>query len=241
MNICNCDQVKELLEDAETCQIIQFLMGLNYSFNNIRGQILNMKPHPQLNDIYNMLDQDESQRLIRNNTKTISAPAAFQIEYVALENSQIMLAQGGFQKPKCSRCFGIGHTVDKCYKVHGYPPGHPQRGKNNKQTVSTNLATLGTQESHVKETENSMSKYQIQHMIAYLSSHLQGSSVVAPELNSVKLQTHCPTSENNFASTSTFVPSISQKTGTTITFKCSTNDMLISSTSKKAVCLLELE
>ncbi|XP_013668607.2 uncharacterized protein LOC106372892 [Brassica napus] len=126
---CNCDQVKELLEDAETSRIIQFLMGLNDSFNKICGQILNMKPPPLLNDIYNMLDQDESQRLIGNNTKVSPAPVAFQMQSVTPDNGQIMLAQGGNQKPKCSHCHRIGHTVDKCYKVHGYPPGHPQRGK----------------------------------------------------------------------------------------------------------------
>lgn len=58
---CDCGQVQELLEEAEMSKIIQFLMGLNDDFNNIRGQILNMKPRPRLNDIYNMLDQDESQ------------------------------------------------------------------------------------------------------------------------------------------------------------------------------------
>ena len=167
---CNCDQVKELLEDAERSRIIQFLMGLNYSFNNIRGQILNMKPRPQLNDIYNMLEQYESQRLIGNNTMASPTPVAFQMQSVAPDNGQIMLAQGGYQKPKCSHCHRIGHTIDKCYKVHGYPPGHPQRGKPNKQTVNTNLATLGHQESQVKETDNSMTKDQIQHMIAYLSN-----------------------------------------------------------------------
>ena len=34
---CNCDHVKELLEEAETSRIIQFLMGLNDKFANIRG------------------------------------------------------------------------------------------------------------------------------------------------------------------------------------------------------------
>ena len=48
---CNCDQEKELLEDAETSRIIQFLLGLNDSFNNICDQILNMKPHPRLNEM----------------------------------------------------------------------------------------------------------------------------------------------------------------------------------------------
>ncbi|XP_019171426.1 PREDICTED: uncharacterized protein LOC109166981 [Ipomoea nil] len=29
----------------------------------------------------------------------------------------------GGSKPKCTFCEMIGHTIDKCYKKHGYPPG----------------------------------------------------------------------------------------------------------------------
>ena len=47
------------MEEAEN--FIQFLMGLNENFANIRGQILNVKPRLSLTEIYNMLDQDESQ------------------------------------------------------------------------------------------------------------------------------------------------------------------------------------
>ena len=28
------------------------------------------------------------------------------------------------QKPICSNCGKVGHTVAKCYKIHGYPPGY---------------------------------------------------------------------------------------------------------------------
>ncbi|XP_024008028.1 uncharacterized protein LOC112084015 [Eutrema salsugineum] len=116
---CNCDYAKELLDEAETSKIIQFLMGLNDNFANIRGNILNMRPRPSLPEIYNMLDQDESQRLVGMNNRVAPAPAAFQIQETDLpDSSQILLAQGGFKKPKCSHCNKLGHTVDRCYKVH---------------------------------------------------------------------------------------------------------------------------
>lgn len=218
---CNCDQVKELLEEDETSKIIQFLMGLNDNFNNIRGQILNMKLRPVLNDIYNMLDQDESQRMIGNHTKGTPNPTAFQMQSMQSENNQILLAHGGFQKPKCSHFHHIGHTVEKCYKVHGYPPAHPQRNKVAKQIGSTNLAAssvLDTSPKEEKEVSEGMTKEQIQHMIAYLSGQIQ-TSTPRPELHSVKLQTPCPISAKNFASTSTSVPSTSKITGTFLTFK----------------------
>jgi hypothetical protein len=27
------------------------------------------------------------------------------------------------EKPMCTHCGMAGHTVDKCYKLHGFPPG----------------------------------------------------------------------------------------------------------------------
>ncbi|MCI63670.1 receptor-like serine/threonine kinase, partial [Trifolium medium] len=31
-------------------------------------------------------------------------------------------------RPLCAHCGGIGHTMEKCFKLHGYPPGH-RKGK----------------------------------------------------------------------------------------------------------------
>uniref|UniRef100_A0A2N9FK13 Retrotransposon Copia-like N-terminal domain-containing protein n=1 Tax=Fagus sylvatica TaxID=28930 RepID=A0A2N9FK13_FAGSY len=39
----------------------------------------------------------------------------------------------------CSHCGFKGHTVDKCYKLHGYPPGF--KGKNKASTSSTHQVT----------------------------------------------------------------------------------------------------
>ncbi|KAG7535136.1 GAG-pre-integrase domain [Arabidopsis thaliana x Arabidopsis arenosa] len=222
---CDCDQVKELLEEAETSRIIQFLMGLNDDFNNIRSHILTMKPRPGLNEIYNMLDQDESQRLVGGASRPLSNPSAFQTQAVLTEQNHILMAQGSNQKAKCSHCNRMGHTVDKCYKVHGYPPGHPRAKKNN-YVGSTNLtsSTLtstdtleDSKENHREEVNDNMSKDHIQQMISYLSSKLQSPSI-----------TSCP--DKAIASTSTSVPSISQISGTFLSlYDCTYYDMLTSS------------
>ena len=41
-------------------------------------------------------------------------------------------AKQAFQKrdkPTYSHCVLIGHTMEKCYKLHGYPPRYKTRGK----------------------------------------------------------------------------------------------------------------
>lgn len=149
-------------------------MGLNDSFNNICGQILTMKPRPGLYEIYNILDQDESPRLIGSDSKPIH-PTAFQAQVTVPEHSPVLMAHGNFQKPMCSHCFRIGHTVDKCYKMHGYPLGHPRAKKHN-SIGSTNIATAGPVHSHmegrVDEDKENMSTEQVQAMISYLSTRL---------------------------------------------------------------------
>lgn len=75
-------------------------MVLNDNFNNIRGQIFNMKSRPGLNEIYNMLDQDESQRAVGYTSRTPSNPSGFQSHDVIPEQNPILLAQGNFQKSK---------------------------------------------------------------------------------------------------------------------------------------------
>jgi hypothetical protein len=49
-------------------------------------------------------------------------------------------------KPTCTHCGFVGHTVDKCYKVHGYPPGYRTRGK----------GPMANQVSHSTPSSNAM-------------------------------------------------------------------------------------
>lgn len=40
-------------------------------------------------------------------------------------------------RPICSHCGYNGHTVDKCYKIHGYPPGFKHKKNPNDKSPST--------------------------------------------------------------------------------------------------------
>lgn len=36
----------------------------------------------------------------------------------------------GKERPQCTHCGKMGHTADKCYKLHGFPLGFKFKGKN---------------------------------------------------------------------------------------------------------------
>lgn len=46
---------------------------------------------------------------------------------------------GQFDKLVCSHCDGPRHSVEKCYKLHGYPPNHPKyKSKQNQGKAHAN-------------------------------------------------------------------------------------------------------
>ena len=56
-------------------------------------------------------------------------------------------------RPTCSHYGILGHTVDKCYKLYGYPPGYKFKSKNPhakaqaNQTISSTIEASGTANS----------------------------------------------------------------------------------------------
>nr|GEV07763.1 hypothetical protein [Tanacetum cinerariifolium] len=98
--VCDCENGKENSERDQMNRLIQFLMGLDDSFANIRGQILLMQPLPTVVKAYTMVRQEEKQR------------------------------EGLLPRPGTTAVFAtFGHTKDQCYKLVGYPIGHPLHGK----------------------------------------------------------------------------------------------------------------
>ena len=116
------------LEKYEQRCVMQFLMRLNESFAAVRGHILLMDPMPPINKVFSLIRQEERQRTIGSLSASLNNPF---VESTALlcksERSKAVGNKQSFQKkerPLCTHCGLLGHTVDKCYKLHGFPPGY---------------------------------------------------------------------------------------------------------------------
>lgn len=110
---------------------MKFLMGLNESYAQNRVQTLMMDSLPAISKIFSLLMQEERQRSIHNDIPHSfmdrSASASFSSSHVAAVKGNFSGKVNKFYKrPVCSHCNISGHTVDKCYKIHGFPPGHPK-------------------------------------------------------------------------------------------------------------------
>lgn len=112
-------------------------MGLNDSYSSIRGQILLIDPPPSINRVFSLVVQEERQRDVASfSSQSVENSVLFTRNQETQSHSSTVgnRSTGKYfnqkkDRPLCSRCGFIGHTVDKCYKLHGYPPSYKPRVK----------------------------------------------------------------------------------------------------------------
>jgi hypothetical protein len=121
---CSCGSVKILTDYREHEYISRFLMGLNESFSHIRGQILLLDPMPPINKVFSLVLQEERQRQIVPLVSSLNHNTAAMM--ITTPQNQSSGSKTNFirkDRPKCTHCGVLGHTIDKCYRIHGFPPG----------------------------------------------------------------------------------------------------------------------
>ena len=131
---CTCGALKEFSKRQHEERVIQFLLGLNVTSGQIRGQILLMNPLPSLNKAYTLVLQEEKQRTIVHPLNTTDSSAMManksnwhhktQNQYGDKSKFQNQSKNVTRQNKNCTHCEGTGHTVDRCFSIIGFPLGH---------------------------------------------------------------------------------------------------------------------
>lgn len=118
---------------------MSFLIGLSESYAQVRGQILLMDLIPPINKVFSLITQEEKQRnAVNHNTGNDSI--SFNVNHEVPKNNQ-----GWFGKKDRLLCthYGLhGHTIDNCYKLHGYPLGYKYKQKNPNQVNSNQVKPI---------------------------------------------------------------------------------------------------
>ena len=144
---------------------MSFLMGLNDTYSAVRGQILLINPIPPLSKVFSLLLQDEKQR-------KVGASKKFQVDTVEVlaalgnKNNAKNFNKNKAGRPQCTHCGVMGHVVDKCYKLHGYPPSYKFKNKAGLTTFANNVISI-------EEGSNegvSLTKAEYQQLIGLLNS-----------------------------------------------------------------------
>lgn len=123
---CSCGAGAFLRKILQNQQIMQFLMGLNDAFNNVRGSILMTRPFPNIDQIFQIVTQDETQREITQSSSPTPDASAFSASYGrGRGKSPPDQQQTGKGKTKnnyyCDHCKTPGHSISRCFKIHGKP------------------------------------------------------------------------------------------------------------------------
>ncbi|XP_062100498.1 uncharacterized protein LOC133806407 [Humulus lupulus] len=88
-----------------------------------RAQILLIDPFPSLSKVFSMIIQEERQRKLASSHNPILIAASTSTNNLPSTNKKL--------RPTCSHCKKPGHLKDKCFFLHGFPPGYGNRRTNN--------------------------------------------------------------------------------------------------------------
>ncbi|KAL8152993.1 hypothetical protein V2J09_010753 [Rumex salicifolius] len=204
----------KLLFGAPNCsrifQNVQFLVGLNDSYNSVRTNVLMMKPVPTLAEVYQLVLQDDSQRELRS-TPSVASDSTALHSFNKFQNSsskssgssysggrgsspQSQGGRGGGRGDRrsnffCDHCKMQGHTIDRCYKLHCYPSQKPD-SKPQSRSSSFSAEASGSQSD--TDSAHTLTKEQYNQLLALLgkadlTEHSPKSSLMAEEIREVSI------------------------------------------------------
>ncbi|GJS39350.1 ribonuclease H-like domain-containing protein [Tanacetum coccineum] len=113
---------------------MQFLMGLNDVYQNIRSNILARDPIPDVKEAFNVVSKKESHRGLHagsgsgfGNTVQHATFVVKSINYKGNDfkrgNNNNSSNKGPNPNLLCKNCGLISHTIERCYEIIGYPVG----------------------------------------------------------------------------------------------------------------------
>ncbi|XP_019107701.1 uncharacterized protein LOC104905474 isoform X2 [Beta vulgaris subsp. vulgaris] len=127
---CSCGILKKIFDADQRLKLIQFLAGLNDSYDQVKTNILSTDPLPPVNKVYYTLQQVEKQLQLRNPTffPSSESSAFYAGKNTSKPSYHALSGKKDFKKMKfdkserfCEHCKVKGHTIDTCFKLVGYP------------------------------------------------------------------------------------------------------------------------
>ncbi|GKA82439.1 ribonuclease H-like domain-containing protein, partial [Tanacetum coccineum] len=173
LSTCTCAAVptciyvaaKHFDQHNQLIKLMQFLIGLDESYLAIRSNLLTKESLLSVKTAFSVISGEESHRNVTSVGTTKPATTAFAAK--TFDNKK----KGPNPNLKCTNCNKIGHTVDRCFELVGYPAGYVKRNSNSNfrpmtsnnasadvhsNGVSSNNATTGN--SHVSFSSDQLAR-----------------------------------------------------------------------------------
>ncbi|XP_068646331.1 uncharacterized protein [Aristolochia californica] len=197
---CSCGGVKNLTDYHNMEYIMSFLMGLDDSFSQVRGQLLFMDLTPPINRVFFLIVQEEQQRKTThasdsNTQNTPTSAMAFVVKTGVAksgsQNSQKFHSSYNSSwnqnniKFHFNHCKRDGHTMERCHKLHGYSSTPKAKTNNYSNTAAHQVSTADDSQgsTSIGSFVQNLNSNQYQQLMSMLSTHLSSSAKVttAPE------------------------------------------------------------
>ncbi|XP_022023668.1 uncharacterized protein LOC110923922 [Helianthus annuus] len=136
---CTCNASTKFNEFNQLIKLMQFLMSLYDIYQPVRTNLLTRDPLPTIKTAFSVISREESHRGSNNGSKAPNVGFAAKINN--FNDNKKRFNKGPNPNLKCTHCNKIGHTVDKCYELHGYPTNYRQKPNQNGQWSKSNNST----------------------------------------------------------------------------------------------------
>ncbi|XP_074313426.1 uncharacterized protein LOC141648597 [Silene latifolia] len=123
MSACTCQLLKKILDRETHSKLIQLLMGLNSSYEQVQTTVLSMDPLPSINRTLGLLQKIEKQKVLNDSANEASVATA---SYASKKRPSNTSFQGqAFKKSKdsdaavdvCDHCNKPGHVIADCHRL----------------------------------------------------------------------------------------------------------------------------
>ncbi|KAJ0913978.1 putative RNA-directed DNA polymerase [Helianthus annuus] len=135
---CSCKAAKDYNDFTMLIKLMQFLMGLDDVYQPVRTNLLTRETFPSVKVAYSVVSREESHRLTSSGSKGQNVSFASKSNQSFESKKKTSNQRGPNPALKCTHCNMLGHTVDRCFELIGYPPNFRKRTNNTSGKASVN-------------------------------------------------------------------------------------------------------
>ncbi|KAI3730698.1 hypothetical protein L1987_61872 [Smallanthus sonchifolius] len=142
---CVCNASKAFNDFNQLIKLMQFLMGLDDIYQPVRTSLLTQDPLPTIKTAFSIISREESHR--GSFTSSKSPNVGFVSKTKQFFDNKKKIFKGPNPNLKCTHCSKLGHTVEKCFELVGFPQGYKFKAGQGSNQVNKNGVSNNTSNS----------------------------------------------------------------------------------------------
>ncbi|GKA05105.1 reverse transcriptase domain-containing protein, partial [Tanacetum coccineum] len=189
---CACASSSELVLHQQLMKLMQFLMGLDDSYQPIMSALLTRDPLPKVKDAYTTVLREESNRGVpksfgvsesKINASSFAAKTFNNNRRHSDNNnnntkgssSNSNVNMGHNPNLNCKNYGKIGHTINRCYEIVGFPLGFKRNANIGKQSFDANTDVKINGKQSYSSLSFGFTFEQMQKLLSLINDNTSGS------------------------------------------------------------------